>query len=512
MPKGRLVVRLFDPGMTHLHQVGLAGLYMTLRNLDPTEYEPWGSWRLDPHTVELYWNRTPSDLLAPIFKASFGISHHGAIDFLGHRAHPMGDLEKLLLHRAILTTYLQHNRTRRLADNEQALSFEFEGQPVHETIKPLINYQNQNAADLLFNAQGGFREDIKLAGWLFPGGAVRHVVHTSTTTLTAGPDKFICLLFAPVCSLYFMLNHRNNDGKFDKRKTAALVLPHITNLESYHRNYFRYLSSPVHRLIVNGLGDAGLTALTTLHLTTPAGMIESLEIDSCTVVTLGTVPWAKQQKTRTGLRVIRHINLNLLNFFELATRTLPNKIRVGDEGKLSFHTSAVRGLIAENIAAGKDWYRDFSGLMSSKKMAGLVSFERKEVHEMVENKDSWSYEADRLLVEAVHQALRNRYGALAQRAKLRGEAPQFGREFERIRTSLMRSKNAQTFRAELADLFARGGLNTTLQDHWGTVLPLFAGPDWQRARDLSLLALASYTGKGIETIEAELETDLGEEE
>ena len=118
---------------------------------------------------------------------------------------------------------------------------------------------------------------------------------------------------------------------------------------------------------------------------------------------------------------------------------------------------------------------------------------------MVEQAE-WPDEADQLLVKAMHQALRNRYGALAQRAKARGETPAFAREFERIRTSLMRSKNASTLRAELADIFARGGVNQTLQEHWPKLLPLFTGTDWQRARDLALLALASYAGKGAETI------------
>ena len=44
------------------------------------------------------------------------------------------------------------------------------------------------------------------------------------------------------------------------------------------------------------------------------------------------------------------------------------------------------------------------------------------------------------------------------------------------------------------------------------ILPLFTGDDWQRARDLALLALASYTGKGAEEIEAQEKNDEEEEE
>jgi CRISPR-associated protein Cas8a1/Csx13 len=62
-------------------------------------------------------------------------------------------------------------------------------------------------------------------------------------------------------------------------------------------------------------------------------------------------------------------------------------------------------------------------------------------------------------------------------------------------------------RAELADLFARGGINKTLQENWSKILFLFSGRDWQKARDLALLALASYAGKGVDEIENQAEED-----
>ena len=71
-----------------------------------------------------------------------------------------------------------------------------------------------------------------------------------------------------------------------------------------------------------------------------------------------------------------------------------------------------------------------------------------------------SYQPDKLFVDAVHVAIRNRYGALAAQASKKGEKIPFDRKFTRMRTGLMRAKNAQTLRAELADLFARGGLNS----------------------------------------------------
>ena len=117
------------------------------------------------------------------------------------------------------------------------------------------------------------------------------------------------------------------------------------------------------------------------------------------------------------------------------------------------------------------------------------------------NTHPWEHENDRKFIEAVHTSIRKRYGRLAAESKQRGEHIRFDREFERMRTGLMRVKNAQTLRAELADLFARGGINPALQQEWVNILPLFTGADWQRTRDLALLALASYQGQGAREVE-----------
>ena len=45
------------------------------------------------------------------------------------------------------------------------------------------------------------------------------------------------------------------------------------------------------------------------------------------------------------------------------------------------------------------------------------------------------------------------------------------------------------------DLFSRGGSNSILRKDWIKILPVIQS-DWQLVRDLGLLALASYSGKG----------------
>lgn len=78
----------------------------------------------------------------------------------------------------------------------------------------------------------------------------------------------------------------------------------------------------------------------------------------------------------------------------------------------------------------------------------------------------------------------------------------WGNEFEKVRVSLARCKNAATFRESITDFWARGGSlhkgeDTLLKagaSWWQDVMSLLDEKNWRKAKDLSLLALASYPG------------------
>jgi CRISPR-associated protein Cas8a1/Csx13 len=65
------------------------------------------------------------------------------------------------------------------------------------------------------------------------------------------------------------------------------------------------------------------------------------------------------------------------------------------------------------------------------------------------------------------------------------------REFERLRVTFSRCKNAAALREAVTNFWARAGRpSPELQDAWRDIIALF--DDWRLARDLALLALASY--------------------
>ena len=118
---------------------------------------------------------------------------------------------------------------------------------------------------------------------------------------------------------------------------------------------------------------------------------------------------------------------------------------------------------------------------------------------MIANATMWDDAGERRVVEAVHEAMRMRYGQIADenRNNATGMTNRMKRFRERLRIALAGAKRDSDVRFALADLFSRGGSNAVLREHWGTVLPLIL-KNWQLARDLGLLALASYVGQGDE--------------
>jgi CRISPR-associated protein Cas8a1/Csx13 len=131
-----------------------------------------------------------------------------------------------------------------------------------------------------------------------------------------------------------------------------------------------------------------------------------------------------------------------------------------------------------------------------------LSFERKGLHDMISDPAMWDKEGEALVVQAVHEAIRQSLGRIREEtdgpsAKKLSQATKnrWERFREKLRLDLAGAKTSAQLRFALADLFSRGGSNSVLRREWDKVLPVIRC-DWQLARDLGLLALASYAGRG----------------
>jgi CRISPR-associated protein Cas8a1/Csx13 len=242
-------------------------------------------------------------------------------------------------------------------------------------------------------------------------------------------------------------------------------------------------------------------------------------LPGCHAMTFTPTAWASQQKSRVATIHVPPGDDHLLDRYERAASYLPTRVKtrlvrettgkgkakIITERKESFRTdSVVRPLIADNLAMGRKWYAGFIKLMiktnpaTDKPYREQLNYpeERKGLNAMIRDEQMWDEAGERNIVQAMHEAMRMRYGQIASENKgnpvaMKNRMQAFR---EKLRLELAGAKTEALVRFALMDLFSRGGNNAVLRESWQSVLPVIR-KDWQLARDLGLLALVSYAGK-----------------
>ena len=204
--------------------------------------------------------------------------------------------------------------------------------------------------------------------------------------------------------------------------------------------------------------------------------------------------WSTQQKTRTDLYTVIADQPRCENY-RVCRTFLSDRVVVKEKDNTSWiATSFAREMIADNLARGKPWFAGLSENVNSGELFKQLTYERDGLHKMVKSQSlQWS-DRERLFVQSCHEAISSTYGQLAKRTK-DGEEIRFDKVNEKFRTGLGRCKSPNTFREFITDFWARAGYVPVLKDHWDELMELVM-TDWKSARDLSLLALASYKSKG----------------
>ncbi len=486
----RLSFHLADPQLGPMHRAGLAGLYMTLQQLAREGVALKGglTWQGSPHHVELAWTGSDREVLDGLFQESFRLNE-GLIDLRG-----LGFLSiqaRVLVHQGILGTLLQHNSTHKsIGTAEKAFEIEENQPPLVVRYKALSEYVYQNYASTLCEANGCLSTKmLKVAGWLQPGAVVKHMAFGADTSFEEPPALAFLLLFAPVACFYFQLQSRLRS----QRAQFALIVPEVLDLEGYAR----YRQRPGLREMgfqdfhASSLGDAGLRFLT---LDETAQLAAAYGVPRCRVLTLGTVSWSAQQKTRTDVCVVEP-GLRLIESYYVCRQELPDRLLITKDGEKSVVvTSFMREIVADNLVRGRPWYEGLATKIHSGDLFQQLTYERGGLHRMIQNRKLEWTERERQFVQACHEGIRSSYGQLAGRTRP-GEVISFDKFNVRFRTGLTRCKNAATFREFMADFWARSGYVPTLRQNWNDLMSLLL-EDWRKARDLALLALASYSGKG----------------
>lgn len=545
-----LTMQLFAPGMTSMHRAGLGGLACSLRSIEKrfangeidegdlpgctweNGRPPW-TIEADQITLDFGEPTRAGEFLDRLFRLSFMVLKKEGVIFLpgqwGQGQKPsinfLADCQS-----SLTLTFLQYGKFRDLEKSPTTRQIDAENdgsKMITIGFRECTWYKHQDGASILAEKDGTlFVDEISVSGAVNPGAIVRHNAFKKSSEFTQPVDRVLPLYFAIVGCLALPIN----------RGVGVLIVPDVEDLKKF--SSLRPLMSPKNArdCKVAGASDAALQCQ--LRILGSKEM-EISRVPACTAILFRSTPWASQQKSRVDAIEIPEGDYKSLRTFELAVKELAPRVITTlapkDTAKAKkvkatkkkakalsldvvekapehfWSDSIVRPLVADNLARGQPWYRGFHDLMTkldpvSKKPKRLkLSFEKVGLKNMIENVE-WNDQGEKAIVQAVHQAIRQRLGQIAgeNKGKTGTMKNRMQGEFDKWRLAFSGAKTPDQFRKSLCDLFGRAGINPVLKEHWTAILPwLSSATKWQLARDLSLLALASYTGTGAKEIEAE---------
>lgn len=484
----KVQLNLSDPGMTWLHLAGMAGLWMSLKQLEQLYLTPLKrpgnlTWALTPHSISLDWQGQDLIVLDWLFKQSFQIGDEGLISLMGLNSQTMDIQTQMTIHLGITGTFLQHNKFFKSA-GEASKRFIIDGREIIVEYKKAASYAHQHFAPYFCDRQGQLlQEPIGIAGWLYPGAVVRHYAFKKQTQFEEIIARALALLFAPVACQYFILRSRIEP----QQAQYVLVIPEVTDLELYAQHCWGLRDLGYKNFHASSLGDAGVRFLT---YEKTIAIAKHNRVERCQVISFGKVAWSKQQKTRIGITVVE-ANQKVSCSYKFICERLPKYRVFKHESKNFVIPSLAYEIIADNLLRNLPWWADFSKKINNSELFKQISYEKEGLHQMVQNTE-WDENVQELFVEVCHEALKRTYAKIYSHTK-EDEYAQIERKYEQIRSKLGRCKNAETFRHFIRDFWSKAGMNSIIQKHWKELLPLTDGRiDWKVARDLTLLALVSY--------------------
>jgi CRISPR-associated protein Cas8a1/Csx13 len=526
-PAAELLIDLRAPGMTALLRAGAGGLASSLRAL-LLRKSPRSSWPaavplgpgsaiVGPTSIHLAWGKKPpEETLQVLFREAFRLrAPEGILDLPGTYApdRPPELQVAVALQEALKLTFLQHGSTTRKAGPPRVHTFSLDEQDLRLEFQPYAGFVHQEAWKDV--AEALKRGCTTLAGWAYPGAAERHI-GLRVTKMEYTPAEALCACFALVGCLSF---------KVPLTRGGALVALAPRDLVRFAQLRPRLTPETLARVSLAGTSDAVLAVELALRMEEAQPCAEG----TAEAFSLRTLPWARQQKSRDQALRADAVPEAVLEQYDTAARTLPSRLKVlatpaKKSGKASSRkgpadffvaSSALRAFITENLASGRRWYEGFAtatDATGSKRrflhyfrtqdnLGALFPEERKGLIAMLQHLE----DAEQVLVESVHMALRQRFGAIYDETRSNPGARKnrWKAERDRWRLAFAGAKTLEQVRATLADLWSRAGPNRALQERWKDVLPLLRQERWRAARDLALIALASYQGKGAGADEPE---------
>jgi CRISPR-associated protein Cas8a1/Csx13 len=480
----KFYLSLFDPNTLLPHRAGIAGLALALSVVNPDDAPV--HWEINEDTVSLDWTCSDKEALEWLIQQAYQIQD-GLLVAPSLKLGPQG---RYTFNQGVLSTFLQHSKQRTLDKTSTRIAFQVEeNQPeIQIEWRKLLDCYYLRELKGAFNSKGKFNAEIPLKGHHLPG-LVECFVNGE---YKESPTNFIALLFLPLACSYYQLTGRR----------YALVIPEVTNLEAWVTRR-RQMSSRSYRDFRSpGAGEAGLRLLLEEWTT---GDLRQHRVEYCEVYQLGKQPWDGNQ---SGLKqAVYRVNASdtVLAIYQSAIALFPSKLRLTDKGESWLALSKVLPWITDNLIAGQVWH---SGFYEFHKVNDI--YERKGLIVMTKHLQPH----ERILFDAVQGAFRNYLRGQIEQANRQGRPPDYPQITDKVIYRLQRPSTQQEFATALVEFLSQFR-SKAAQGAGREIYTWIHSSEWRQARDLTMLAIATYQGKGKdgtpEIVETSPETEAESE-
>jgi CRISPR-associated protein Cas8a1/Csx13 len=506
---------IFDPNTLLPHRAGIAGLALALSVLDPKNAPL--SWEVTENSVTLAWEGNDRDSFEWLLNKTYQLTNDGYIDS------PALNLDFQGLHvftQGLLNSFLQHTQHRKLGSSMQRRLSIDEGEPevLIKSVQVLGCYYTEKID--CFDKKGKFKEKINLKSQHLPGleGCFINGEYKES------PQGFLPLLFLPLSCGYYELPPKTVGGKTTSR--SAIIIPGISNLLKWVHRRKEFPARSYRNFRSSSLGEATLNFLLDGILD---DNFQTLAVDYCEVYQLGKQSWSHSSQSYVKQVVYRaDKNPILLKQYQVATSFFPSRIRQKNDGEVFFSISRTLPWICDNLIVSKPWYTGFSEFMKIRLNPRKPKSEKNFLVYKLQlggliKMTQYLNEQEEILFDAVQgsfsyylaKQFSYRQGQLGRELNKENLQDVMSSSTEKVVNRLQRPNTRFDFAKTLVEF-----LSDHPTKHLKAVGPqiynwIHREENWRQAKDLTLLAIATYTSKkgdALDGQDVQVESSVEDEE
>jgi CRISPR-associated protein Cas8a1/Csx13 len=475
---------IFDPNTLLPHRAGIAGLALALDVLDPKDAPL--NWEVTEDAVRLSWEGSDREVIKWLLDQTYQVKD-GYLDVPALNLDNQGGYT---FTEGVVSTFLQHSKQRARDSTGVAKTFSIdEGQPeIKVEFRPLLSCYYTGDMKDAFNSKGMFKKEIPLKGHHLPG----LVECFANGAYQESPEGFLALLFLPLaCGYYKLPNLR-----------SAVVIPEVTTLKKWVSRRKEFAGRTYRNFRSSGAGESALSFLLQEKLLEDSKLER---VNYCEVYQLGKQTWDANQSYLKQAVYRVEVKEQDLELYYQAVQLFPAKVKQKDGGETWLAISKVLPWLCDNLVAGKSWY------------AGFFEFhKRNDIYErggLVKMTETLA-DKERILFETVQGAFSAYLRGQHVQAQKQGRKLDYGQVTDKVIYRMQRPSTQKEFAKALVDFLSQFRSKASR----GVGLDVYQwlhGDDWQQARDLTLLAIATYTSKKGDALDGKdisIESSIEEEE